>query len=97
MIRRFCNRTGRCRASGAETPTLRLFGPAREAAGTGSDHFQATTVRELMGLAFERYPEQFSKVVSTSRIWVNGNDAGPDHPLSEDDEVAVIPPISGGS
>lgn len=96
MIRRFCSHTARCRVSEAKTPTLRLFGPAREAAGTGSEQFAATSVKELLDQATSRFPEQFSAVLAASRIWVNGEDVDVDHLLRDEDEVAVIPPISGG-
>ena len=49
-----------------------------------------------MQLALERYPEPFAAVVARSRVWVNGEDVEADHHLLESDEVAVIPPISGG-
>jgi molybdopterin converting factor small subunit len=96
MTRRFCSRIERCRASEAKTPTLRLFGPAREAAGTGSEHYAASSVKELLEQAVARYPAQFSEILATSRIWVNGDDVDVDHSLVDHDEVAVIPPISGG-
>ena len=40
--------------------------------------------------------EAFSEVVAVSNIWVNGEPAEPDAPVQDDDEVAVIPPVSGG-
>jgi molybdopterin converting factor small subunit len=35
-------------------------------------------------------------VLNGSRVWVNGDEAEPDTPVGDDDEVAVIPPVSGG-
>jgi molybdopterin synthase sulfur carrier subunit len=75
---------------------LRLFGPAREAAGIGSEHFDAASVAELLDAARARYPPQFSVLLKSCRVWVNGDDAGPDRQLLDGDEVAIIPPISGG-
>jgi len=96
MTRRFSSRGARCRESGAETASLRLFGPAREAAGLGEDTFDAESVEELLLLATRRYPPAFATLLERCRIWVNGEDSPLDRALSASDEVAVIPPVSGG-
>lgn len=77
-------------------PTLRLFASAREAAGTGSDVVDGTTVAEVLQAARQRYGAQFAEVLTTCRIWVNGDEVVPDAPVGEHDEVAVLPPVSGG-
>ena len=75
---------------------LRLFGPAREAAGTSSASVSGHTVAAVMARAEEMFGELFSQILATSRVWVNGEEAGPDTRVSDQDEVAVIPPVSGG-
>ena len=76
--------------------TLVLLGPAREAAGVRRDEFDATTVGELIAQALERYGEHFARVLASSQIWLNGEEALNDTALGPYDEVAVLPPISGG-
>jgi sulfur-carrier protein len=76
---------------------LRLFAAAREAAGTGQATIAGSTVGAVLTEAGARFGERFVAVLGTCRIWVNGEPAGNDHPLSERDEVAVLPPVSGGT
>jgi sulfur-carrier protein len=76
---------------------LRLFAAAREAAGTGQATIAGSTVGEVLTEAGARFGDRFVAVLGTCRIWVNGEPAGNDHPLSERDEVAVLPPVSGGT
>ncbi|HWE68956.1 MAG TPA: MoaD/ThiS family protein [Acidimicrobiales bacterium] len=75
---------------------LRLFGPAREAAGLGSVSVPGATVSAVIAAAEEKFGEGFSQVVAVSNIWLNGEDVTPDTRVHDDDEVAVIPPVSGG-
>jgi molybdopterin synthase sulfur carrier subunit len=75
---------------------LRLFAAAREAAGTGRDHVGGSTVGEVLALARARYGPAFAQVLGTSKVWVNGAPAGEDVAVGEGDEVAVLPPVSGG-
>jgi sulfur-carrier protein len=75
---------------------LRLFASAREAAGTGSDALEGTTVGEVLDLAVERYGAAFAAVLGTCRVWVNGNEADRSMAVTPSDEVAVLPPVSGG-
>ena len=77
--------------------TLRLFAAAREAAGTGRATVEASTVGAVLHEAMARYGEQFSAVCARSRIWLNGEPADTDTPVGESDEVAVLPPVSGGA
>lgn len=78
--------------------TLRLFAAAREAAGRSVDTFDAGSLGALLAAARERYGERFGAVLDASRVWVNGDepDAGDATALASDDEVAVLPPVSGG-
>lgn len=76
--------------------TMRLFASAREAAGTGTDAFDGDTVAEVLSAAEHRYGSRFTDVLSTCRIWVNGDDVGLDTVVGPNDEVAVLPPVSGG-
>lgn len=76
---------------------LRLFASARDAAGTGKDVIDAATVGDVLKLAKDRYSDRFADVLTTCRIWVNGEDAGLDTAVGPDDEVAVLPPVSGGA
>lgn len=78
-------------------PRLRLFAAAREAAGTGSDEVPGSTVGEVLDAACQRYGEHFEAVLASSKIWVNGDDADRDHVVARGDEVAVLPPVSGGA
>lgn len=78
-------------------PVLRLFAAAREAAGTGRDEVAGATVGEVLGRARERYGDAFAAVLCASRVWVNGEPASDDTTVGEGDEVAVLPPVSGGS
>ncbi len=75
---------------------LRLFGPAREAAGTSSATLPGRSVEEIIAAAEEMFGETFSRVVATSRIWLNGEAVEPGAAVGGDDEIAVIPPVSGG-
>ncbi len=75
---------------------LRLFGPAREAAGTACITLPGQSVSAIIAAAEEQFGEAFSQVVGTSNIWLNGEPAGPDTHVDDGDEVAVIPPVSGG-
>ncbi len=76
--------------------TLRLFAQARELAGTGKVEIDATTVGEMISTARERFGADFAAVLDTSRLWLNGSPTSADAPVGETDEVAVLPPVSGG-
>jgi molybdopterin converting factor small subunit len=79
---------------------MRLFASAREAAGTGSDVFavpDGATVADVLTAAEARYGAAFTAVLPTCRIWVNGDAVAGDAPVGTDDEVAVLPPVSGGA
>lgn len=75
---------------------LRLFAGAREAAGTGRDDVPGTTVAEVIEAARQRYGTPFTEVVEHCQIWRNGEPADSTDPVTESDEVAVLPPVSGG-
>jgi molybdopterin synthase sulfur carrier subunit len=75
---------------------LLLFAAAREAAGTREQPMSGRTVEELLARARRRFGEPFAVVLARSRVWVNGEPADPTDALSDGDEVAVLPPVSGG-
>lgn len=78
-------------------PVLRLFAAAREAAAESSVRLEGNTVGEVLAAASSRFGKTFVDVLATSRVWVNGEPAGEGDPVNPDDEVAVLPPVSGGS
>jgi molybdopterin synthase sulfur carrier subunit len=80
---------------------LLLFAGAREAAGRSRDEFDidpGTPLDRLLAQAVERYGDGFASVLASSRVWVNGDEPAADRAtaLSALDEVAVLPPVSGG-
>lgn len=77
--------------------TLRYFAAAREAAGTGRETAAGGNVAAVLAEATSRHGTDFAGVLNTCKVWVNGEPAGPDSRLDEGDEVAVLPPVSGGS
>ena len=77
--------------------TLRLFASAREAAGTSRDTVPGGTVAEVLRAATQRYGDAFAAVLDTCKVWVNGEEATPDQSVTDSDEVAVLPPVSGGA
>ena len=76
--------------------TLRMFASAREAAGTGRAEFAGSTVGEILTAAEASFGEAFARVLPSCKIWLNGEAADAADPVSAGDEVAVLPPVSGG-
>jgi molybdopterin converting factor small subunit len=76
--------------------TLRLFASAREAAGTDRVEVGEETVGAVLDAARVRFGEGFAAVLATSRVWLNGEPADDDTIVRAGDEVAVLPPVSGG-
>ncbi len=77
--------------------TLRLFANLRESAGTSSVDIDAPTVGALLDEAADRFGDRFREGLATSGVWVNGESATAATAIVPQDEVAVIPPVSGGA
>lgn len=75
---------------------LLLLGPAREAAGVRHDDLPGATIADVLAAAVERYGSHFARVLEHSQVWCNGEEAPLDAPVGPQDEVAVLPPVSGG-
>lgn len=78
-------------------PRLRLFAHLREAAGTGSVEIDGATVGDVLDAASTRFGNEFTAGLASSRVWVNGDPAEAGTRVTEGDEVAVLPPVSGGA
>ncbi len=76
---------------------MRLFAGLKEIAGTGEVTVSGPTVREALDEARARFGDGFEAGIERARIWLNGDEAGLDDVLGPDDELAVLPPVSGGS
>ncbi|MGP4044597.1 MoaD/ThiS family protein [Streptomyces sp. 2A115] len=79
-------------------PRLLLFAAAREAAGRSNDVIPGGTLGEVLEQACSRYGPAFAEVLAYSRVWVNGEGRqdATGAACAPDDEIAVLPPISGG-
>ncbi len=77
--------------------TLRLFASIREIAGVNQIDLDAETVGEVVELAVEKFGPDFKSILPVCRIWVNGNPAKDDDEVFDNDEVAILPPVSGGA
>ena len=73
-----------------------MFASVRVAAGTGRATIAGATVGEVVAAACERYGTDFAALVQSCRVWVNGEPAHEDDPVTDADEVAILPPVSGG-
>lgn len=78
-------------------PKLRLFANLREAAGTSSVELAGATVGEVMSAATTAFGAAFAEGLATARVWVNGDPADAATAVRPDDEIALIPPVSGGA
>lgn len=80
------------------TVHVKLFAALRDAAGTGSTSVEARTVAGMVRELEERYGEPFTSRLARSRVIVNTRQEPPDSDLelTEDDEVVLLPPFSGG-
>ena len=76
--------------------TLRLFASVREAAGERSVTIDGETVGDIVTEATDKFGEHFAALIPTCKIWVNGEPAELDTAISAADEVAILPPVSGG-
>jgi molybdopterin synthase catalytic subunit/molybdopterin synthase sulfur carrier subunit len=51
----------------------------------------------VLDAARQRYGGAFADVLEQCQVWCNGEPADPADPVTGDDEVAVLPPVSGGA
>jgi molybdopterin synthase sulfur carrier subunit len=76
--------------------TVRFFAQAREAAGTGTATISGASVGAVLDSAVAQYGAKFEAVLGMSKVWLNGEEVSLEHPVTDKDEVAVLPPVSGG-
>lgn len=79
------------------TISVLLFGIARDLTGHSSVSLPLTggsSVGDLLGELHQRYPALTG--IRSLLVAVNGEYAETGHVLSHEDEIAIIPPVSGG-
>ena len=78
---------------------VRFFAAARDAAGVAELGVPAQRLADLLAALCQDRGPTFAAVLATARVWVNGDDPrdGDATVLGPGDEVAVLPPVSGGA
>jgi molybdopterin converting factor subunit 1 len=80
-----------------ESLSVLLFGIARDLTGQSTVSIPFTnnaTVGDLLNQLHQQYPALTG--IRSLLVAVNGEYAEPDQSLSGTDEIAIIPPVSGG-
>ena len=76
---------------------IRLFAALRDLAGASTVEVDAAPdVDALLAAMSDRYGSRFDAIMAAGSVVVNGEPAGPDRTLAPGDEVALLPPVSGG-
>ena len=75
---------------------IRCFAQVREAAGTSTAEVDGDTVAEVVANAVDRFGSEFGEVLATCRVWVDGAPADGATSVLDAEEVAFLPPVSGG-
>ncbi|GAC1445744.1 MAG: MoaD/ThiS family protein [Mycobacteriales bacterium] len=79
---------------------LRYFAAAKEAAGTGAEEVEATTLAEALEAVRSRHDERFATVLARCTFVVDGDPVGGrDHAfvvVQPDSRVDALPPFAGG-
>jgi MoaE-MoaD fusion protein len=78
---------------------VRLFAALRELAGASEVEVQLTGPRSVDAVLRQlsaRFGPRFDGLMATGSVVVNGEPVGGDYALREGDEVALLPPVSGG-
>ena len=73
-----------------------LFASLRELAGASALESDARDVGELVDGLEERFGREFGRIVAAGSVMVNGERASRERRLDPRDEVALLPPVSGG-
>ena len=77
---------------------IKFFAALREILGTEEirlDWSRGMTDQDVMNLLKQRFRE-IAPLLDHSLVAVNGEYTGPAHVLMPEDEVAALPPVSGG-
>jgi MoaD family protein len=74
-----------------------LFAALRDAAGESRLEVEATNVGALLDQLAARFGPEFARVLAIGTVVVDGETVGRDRPLSPGEEVALLPPVSGGA
>ncbi len=80
---------------------MRLFAALRELAGAGELQVSGRSAGEIADAAVAAVPaehaDRFAQIVAVSSFVVNGERAARETAVAEGDEVAILPPVSGGA
>ncbi len=76
---------------------VHFYGPARTAAGGASSaQVAGSTVAEVIGALKVRHGPAFAALLAVSKVYLAGEPADPGDAVGPDDELSVLPPVSGG-
>jgi molybdopterin synthase catalytic subunit len=79
------------------TVDVRLFAALREIAGASHVVASGRTAGEVADELSAAHGERFAAITAVSSFVVNGERADRSTPVAEGDEVAILPPMSGGA
>ena len=79
------------------TVKVRLFAALRELAGASEVEAEGKTAGEVADVLSERFGERFAHIAAVGSVVVNGERASRTTAVAAGDEVAVLPPVSGGA
>ena len=78
------------------TVRVRLFAALRELAGSGHVDGAGRTVGEVADGLSAAHGDRFAAIAAVSTFVVNGERASRATVVADGDEVAILPPVSGG-
>ncbi len=75
---------------------VKLFAQLREIAGRGEVRVEASTVDEAVSAIAAQAGETFTALMPHCRIWLDGEPCTGSDQVTDESEIAILPPVSGG-
>ena len=76
---------------------VRLFAALREIAGASVLEVDAPDVGSLLDQLSEKFGPEFERIIAAGAVVVDGETVDRGRALQQSDDVALLPPVSGGA